>query len=492
MKRKAAAGMLCLTLIAFAGCEETPEDVIVREKGTDAVRQYESAEDGGALREMVNAPEHYAQKRSYEESGLIIETDAEVSLPDADALNTYAVSARKVDQELIDLVTKAFFDGAKICDGSCGRMTKADYQEQITNLKKYKAEGNLDPYEYGLDEDGVATYDIDEEIERAEQRMREAPEKVEKIEVKPQLGIGGGDMGKGDGASSDGFFGRVEMGQGTYQYTITSSSYSPDISFRIDKVREDLTDPQMFADWMEGEYLIGYEGNHVTEEDVKKLAGISFEEASQIAQEKANALSMGLQMTGWDYAGFRYGEGELKKEMLIDGGYFFYFSRMLDGVPITHTAEYGGGLEDMDSTLTPWGYERFVILVGDDGVQKAELLNFYDVGDVQTKQVKLKSFEEIIGIYEQMMEVSNADVLNYEKQRTYHVRKIVLGYARVYDPVKDNASGLIVPVWDFFGEFDSVSLDGSETERNSGEWTTRSLLTVNAIDGSVIDRGLGY
>lgn len=55
----------------------------------------------------------------------------------------------------------------------------------------------------------------------------------------------------------------------------------------------------------------------------------------------------------------------------------------------------------------------------------------------------------------------------------YAVSKITLGYMRVRSMNAPDTYELI-PVWDFFeGEFDS-------------------LLTVNAIDGTIIDRDYGY
>ena len=100
------------------------------------------------------------------------------------------------------------------------------------------------------------------------------------------------------------------------------------------------------------------------------------------------------------------------------------------------------------------------------------------------------SFDEITKIYEQMMEVSNADVSEMEKKRTYHIKKISLGLTRIYDPNTDNDTGLLVPAWDFFGGFDVEDEEYSFT--NSGEYSTRSYMTINAIDGTVIDRELGY
>ena len=100
----------------------------------------------------------------------------------------------------------------------------------------------------------------------------------------------------------------------------------------------------------------------------------------------------------------------------------------------------------MDSTLVPWSYERCLVIVGDDGIQEVTLLNPYDIGEIKTENVKLMDFESVINIYEQMMEVSNADILNYESKRTFHIRKIKFGYTRIYDPATDNETGLLVPV----------------------------------------------
>ena len=144
----------------------------------------------------------------------------------------------------------------------------------------------------------------------------------------------------------------------------------------------------------------------------------------------------------------------------------------------------------MDSTLTPWSYEICNVIVGDDGIQKVEIVNPYEVGNMQTENVKLMDFDSIMKIYEQMMEVSNADIAEFEKQRTYHIKKITLGYGRIYDPTTDNDTGLLVPVWDFFGGFD-VEGDGY-SQKNSGEHSTQSYMTINAIDGTVINRSLGY
>ncbi len=513
MKRKyILAAAICLSICALAGCQETPKESIVREKGADSIKNYQSEEpedvgnagDAGnaggtaakSLRESLGAPEHYKNQESYEDGRLVIETDAEVILPEVSSMNTYAVAAKEVNQELIDHFTKAFFEGDKVYHMySYTQWTKEDYQKDITNLKKYKAEGNLDPYEYGKDENGELYYDIDAQIARDEEEMKSAPDEVVKEEVKPAFGIewvsskGSEEQTEVD---KDSFWGMVETSHGVYSYQI-SYGLAPDLTVKITKRRDDVQDSREFTSWIEGEYLLDAEGadqDHMSEETMQKLADISLADAQKAAEEAIDRLGWDWKVYGWDYALFSHGENGTNEDTVLDGGYYFHFARVLDGVPVTFTSSYGGGLEDMDSTLTPWSYERCEVIVGDDGIQEVEIMNPYEVGEVQTEHVKLMDFDSIIKIYEQMMEVTNADMADFEKQRTFHIRKIVLGYSRIYDPTTDSDTGLMVPVWDFFGGFDVETDEGYD--KNNGEHATRSFMTINAIDGTVIDRELGY
>ena len=46
--------------------------------------------------------------------------------------------------------------------------------------------------------------------------------------------------------------------------------------------------------------------------------------------------------------------------------------------------------------------------------------------------------------------------------------------------------GLLIPVWDFFGSYE----DSRGTVFSESSY--RSMLTINAIDGSIIDREIGF
>lgn len=506
LKRLGAAVLaVCLLAGFLAGCEKTPESSIVKEKGAGAVKDYEGGgkDDGVALKEKLKIPESYKNKASYEDGALVIDTDAKVIVPDVSSMDTIAVSAMKADSALLDTVTKAFFGNSRVYDGlTYTQMTKEQIQKQLTQLKKYKAEGNMDPYQHGKDENGKLQYDINAEIERYEKELQTAPEKAEKKEVKPAFGMEYFNEKTGETEKLEDYFaGVVETEQGNYEYTATVSG--PDVKVQINKIRTDQIDLQEFSAWQEGEYIMDNDGpNAMSEEEIKKMMDISLEEAKKQAEEKVGKLGFDMEVYNYDYALFYHGEEGVRKENVLDTGYLFHFQRVIRKAPLTFTAEYGGGLEDMDSTLVPWSYERCDVIVGNDGIQQVELMSPYKVGEVRTENVKLMDFDSIMEIYEQMMEVSNVDITEYEKQRTYHIKKITLGYGRIYNPASKNDEGLLVPVWDFFGGFDMegelVEQDESGrrtsplSEKHSGEHSNQSYLTINAIDGTVIDRGLGY
>lgn len=55
-----------------------------------------------------------------------------------------------------------------------------------------------------------------------------------------------------------------------------------------------------------------------------------------------------------------------------------------------------------------------------------------------------------------------------------------------------DSAGLLVPVWDFFGEYESDFGEGEKTGGTLVREEHNSFLTINAVDGTVINRESGY
>ena len=69
------------------------------------------------------------------------------------------------------------------------------------------------------------------------------------------------------------------------------------------------------------------------------------------------------------------------------------------------------------------------------------------------------------------------------------VNRIQFGLDRVTEQNKRD-SGLLVPVWDFFGTETYISKVNGQTKKQTQD--SVPILTINAIDGSIINRSLGY
>lgn len=519
-------GMLCCVGL-LTGCAKTPESTLVKQKGEAAMDKYREADDNSetgqetgdgsssgrektaALRTRLNAPETYQDETTDEIGKLKICTDAAVEIPEADKVPTIAVSQHPFDQSMIDQVTDGFFKGAKMYDYvGYVQWTKADWQKKLEELKGYQAQGNLDPYGYGTDENGNYVYDLNGEIEAAEQNISIAPDQVEPKEVTPQFGLEY-DYGNGDtGVNDDMFWGLAQMEDGSY-YTCQLKRYSstpmeigikkiPDVS----QLKERNWYWQDWADYGPEPLSTEQDPSQVPSEDeVMQAAGITKEEAQQEAEKVLTSIGItGVEVNAWDYALQYYEEnGSMADDEVgyspkrqTNTGYVFHYTREIDGIPVTYTMDNGGGLESMDSDMETWCYEKVDVTVSKDGIEKIDLINLYDIGEIKTENVELLPFAEIMELYGKMMVIQNADIMNYELSRTYQIDRIVFGYGRIYEPASDATSGLLVPMWNFFGSFvASDDLDGvASTYENDTKY--QSYLTLNAVDGSVINLGLGY
>ena len=92
-----------------------------------------------------------------------------------------------------------------------------------------------------------------------------------------------------------------------------------------------------------------------------------------------------------------------------------------------------------------------------------------------------------------MIAIKNSDLASAGVKRyDLQVSRVTLGYMRIYDPGTDARSGLLVPVWDFFGkQSQDIEYEGQAYSYENA-YPYNSFLTINALDGTVIDRGLGY
>lgn len=523
MKKRLCNSMvfLMITALFLGGCQKTPENSIVRQKGADSIENYQedrsseenseeageiSETSGNPLAERLEIPEAYVAEDSSDDGIYTLMADASIEVPKAEKVGVYSVALREVTNEMLMNLHKAFFGDAPVYEGNqYFQMTKGEIQKKIDELKAFIAEGNLDPY--GIRESYLAqggdmeldeVFNLQDSIDSWESTYAEALDEKIKQEVTPAFGLSVPNVEAE--ITKERFWGAVETEQGVYQCDYGKNAASDKMRARIGRIREDGSTTYSM-DWSGNgydSYEMGYEIDHQegrpSREEVEKMAGITEEEA--ISMGNAVVEKLGDE-------GFTLGAIRLSVHSVIpdtpndsaiydDGGYQLHYRRSVNGFPTTYEMNQGGTLESMDSTNDTMGYESLEIVVNKDGIQLIELLNWSEVTGTEVENVELKSFPEISQVFEKMLKVKNSDLGSYMSRINYQVKEVRLGYTRIYDPGSDVTKGLLVPVWDFFGGQEGTYISEGEEYQSAEADPYQSFLTVNAIDGTIIDRGLGY
>jgi len=150
-------------------------------------------------------------------------------------------------------------------------------------------------------------------------------------------------------------------------------------------------------------------------------------------------------------------------------------------------------IED-EAQSAPWSYEDMTFAIDDSGIVGFRWSSPYQFTEVVTENSNLLPFQDITDVFDTMSLVVNAwDGLAQGSPALrgieINVDEIRLGLTRVTEQDKRD-SGLLIPVWDFFGTMTYLYESNGQTQKM--DVGPIPILTVNAIDGSVINRNLGY
>lgn len=167
--------------------------------------------------------------------------------------------------------------------------------------------------------------------------------------------------------------------------------------------------------------------------------------------------------------------------------YMCIFTRCIQEVPVTY-ANNGSAISAYSQA---WQQERIFVEVDDKGVLLLKYEGPFSIKEVLTERCALLPFSKIIKIFERSIVVVNNDVdFSHEKNfsQRYIITSIRLGLVAIRET--GEKTGLLVPAWDFLGYEELTSAAGKLTSIRADE--CQSFLTINAIDGSIINRREGY
>lgn len=161
------------------------------------------------------------------------------------------------------------------------------------------------------------------------------------------------------------------------------------------------------------------------------------------------------------------------------GGYEIYMTHGVGGVAQTRTVNGIAYVpSEQNDGKVAYDYEYMIFWLNDTGVEDFYWQNPMAMGEVLADKVSLKPYEEIEEIICQHIGMAYENYRMDERLRngeSLDVDRITLGMMRIQNP-DDEENYTLIPVWDVF----------------SKQLGNYSLVTVNAMDGSIIIRENGY
>lgn len=234
--------------------------------------------------------------------------------------------------------------------------------------------------------------------------------------------------------------------------------------------------------------IVFYNGLRVWPSQViQSVMTISEEEA--VMQAKAMLNKIGVSYM--DYCGGLVG-GYVDSNENRDPSqqaYILYFTRTYDNCPYSYTT-YKIADDQFSAT---WPYELITMAVNDEGIVGFEWIGHTEIIRQVQSSVSLADFNDVLQLFKENIAIQQSYDASADNIIRMHINvdRIQLGLMRIKGV--NTSEFYIVPVWDFFGskiiEFDN---DVVRDSRHYAQEQYTSLLTINAVDGSIIDRIKGY
>lgn len=525
-KIKGLAGLMLFSIV-FSGCQKRTESTIISNDDIDnIVEQAENTEV--VTTELVEIAENYDTYKTTiqdEDLNIIVNVDAYVDIPETDKLSIFRVQQLKIDQEFLDKVRTTLAPDVNLYDGwVLDIRTKQQIREEIDMLKKeleiiknsdeysngsinaqakyeeyQKRIDNLEEeYENEMDDISLLDYPSDYKLHSVKS-LYEANSTSRYFEWQNSLNENG-----------EIFYGVSNGNDGNYVffYAQNNEDYGNRLHYRSSKLGYPDRTPVVGGNGFNGKHIdysygiweCGTEPNidflryndFDIEEDTRESVNLSREEA--LEQAEAFLKSIGLTdysyYEGGLYYDLPYGNDEALGVLKYKKEYIFGFRRNIDGVfAYNEGAKLTDGYQGPIYVKRIWGGEGITVIVNDNGIVGFDLCSPIYITETVTEQASLIKFGDAKDIFEKMV----VSIYGYEgesvEESTINIDKVVLRYTRISEP-NNFESGLLIPTWDFIG---SISSDmGSAYYSESDYYENIVVMSINAINGEVINQELGY
>ena len=468
---------LLMALSLLSACQPTPEVEPVAQKDSEAlIEQVEVAEEGVA--DMAKAPESRHITRELAEvsqkTGIDITIDADVVLPETDAIPVARVQSGELDMQVMENIWKIVANGS----GMLEDFPRSYYEGQARMWMEFRENGVLDKYSSFEEMDAA----IEELLAEAATKPAEpvfSPESPMETVV--------------ESVTEDGtpikyipiFYGWSDQ---ETVYEMQLSTLGP-ISFLRNIDESYIWNEYHFANPLDI-YLPAIERGEFR----VQLPERSIEDAQAYAEQ----LLADIGIT--DFACVVARIAPLiprffdEQQDVCPCAYELLFTRQVAGVNVTfNDVAASGGISYRDTPdYTPtWYYEYIQLLVDDAGVFAMEFSQPHEVTEIVTERAEILPLEEAVASFERMIGYQYAAYETGEEEPCDDaylcIDEIRLGLTRIAEK-NAQQQGYLVPSWTFFGHY-KLSDFWPDGEGHHG---TEAILIVNALDGSIIDPDRGF
>jgi|AGTN01.2.fsa_nt_gi Antirepressor regulating drug resistance, predicted signal transduction N-terminal membrane component len=474
--------ILLTSLLLFTcfttACQPTPEKTVVQQKGSNS-----SEQANAVVYNKPDFPDSY--KDRYSKNGADIVFDATVELPGSDSLPAYEISHTEFSQDQVNTIIKGLFGSQQLY--APAQVTKSElepaYLQALSDLKN--KQDHPDQYENTLEYYQEQADSLKEQIENAPGTDTLTP-----ADNKLKAGANGesfyscrGDLGK-DQMAMLMIVNKIDGGDNSYLEFRNGNQYA---------------DMSIYYPDMQDSGPAGLD--------------ITIDEAITQANDIVNRIGAGDMKYSGHATGILNDENYQSHgysddfDPQIPQAYLLYYTRNLDGVPVSYDLRSYSASNNEESYSVPDMYERIMVAVDDSGVTYLRWQGPISVNNASAKNSPIIPFAGVMSLAKNQLSylyaaydsnqtqpsgpaqpqassaIDNGKVVSNE----VIIQKITLGLMQL--PIKDENKSELVPVWDFFGYYQTAYESGAKvTYYKNGE----SLLTINAVDGSIIDRSKGY
>ncbi|MEN6595417.1 MAG: DUF6034 family protein [Clostridiaceae bacterium] len=471
MKRTLCALFAALLIIpALAACQKTPESPIVVGKNAEILIEKATATDSAPSvtengDQITGAPQAYQVELANTQGNLLIHVDAEIDVPDVQTLSVARIFPREFTSDDVQRLYDTFCAGATSI-GSDPVFTKA------FQLRSYQDYLDMRKADVFPDMQYESMEEFDEAITGFMESLDSLPDEFTPAGADFTFDSRG--MASCYAARSNELVSQISVSNAE---GLSVARYYRDIYERnfIDGLRYSATDS----------YALTQDPRYAA--PVMSLADARTIAVGAVASMGLGDFSVAAERTTclWDVT-------SIVPTDTLKGAYEFIFTPAIDGVAFTYADGEANNQDNQSNQYDKaWYYEKVRVIVDNDGLNSVVWDAPFQSMETITDNASLLPYEQIQSIFERMMPIvfSHYNAADLAATCSVTINRITLGYMRIKEQNADG-SGLIVPVWDFFGSY--YRSDDPEGTTPQGSDGFESLLTINAIDGSIIDRTCGY